>query len=350
MYEFLIKKTDIEIRFLEFMKNKFLILLLITYFTVANLCGQGIYRDVPRLDSLIYRLNELSKVNEKNETVQHYAAMFYINAVLHGYKSNEALHYLRLCESKIDSFGYGVGYDWDAFQDGSINSKTTNYSVTITEHMLPLIYGYKNAVVSRNRIYHLVNSFKKIPLADTLDHGICIAYSDNLNDAVGCVHNTNISCANFIEKLRPIYFLDSNLLIIQKKIIEREIYSYNEKDTSYLYWDRDTGICDQNHLANSALQMYNLPNDELKKIAVMLYKKILSKPDKNMSALIGQCALLLIDDAHYEYIYKVLSDLIEKKSDYKDYYSYKFESSQISSNMNYFLCLLREKWISESRY
>jgi hypothetical protein len=289
------------------------------------------------------------KTETSNETVQHYAAMFYINATIHGYDSKEASIYLKICEDNIDSLGYGLGYAWDAFQDGTVNDKTTNYSVTITEHMLPLIYGYENKVVSKARILHMVEAYKKFPLADTHSNGDCIAYSDHRNDIVGCVHNTNISCAKFIERIKRLGMADKELKKQQKRIIQREITSFIIKDTSYYYWDKDSILCDQNHLASSALQMYDLKNIELRRIALLLTEKILRNKEKNVKSLIGQCALLLIDDTHYNEMYKVIDDLLKNKSDYVDFDNYKFNNARISSNINNFLCLLREKWIKKSK-
>jgi hypothetical protein len=306
--------------------------------------------DFKNLDSLIVRLNNHSKKTEiGNETVQYYAAMFYTNASLYGYKSKEAKYYLNRCEAKIDSFGYGQGYEWDAFQDGTMNDKNTNYSITLTEHMLPLIYGYKKKAVKKSRIVHMVEAFKKFPLADTLKNGDCIAYSDHPNDIVGCVHNTNISCAKFIERIKKIGLADKKLKLLQERIIQREISAFIEKDTSFYYWDKDKILCDQNHLSSTALQMYDIPDPKAKKIALLLTEKILSKMERNVKSLIGQCAVLSIDDRHYQEMYKVVDDLLNKRSDYQDFDDYRFDNPQVSASINYYFCLLRENWLKRAK-
>lgn len=322
---------------------------LVLFIIIASFSySQNDNSDIKRLDSLISRLNiHTLKVETSNETVQHYAAMFYINATIHGYTSKEAMTYLKKCEGKIDSFGYGLGFAWDAFQDGTVNDISTNYSITITEHMLPLIYGYEHKVVDKARILNMITAYKKFPLADSLTNGDCIAYSDHKNDIVGCVHNTNISCAKFIERIKRLGLADRELKKQQKRIIQREINSFVVKDTNYYYWDKDSIPCDQNHIANSALQMYDLKNPELHRIALLLTEKVLRNKEKNVMSLIGQCALLSINDAHYDEMHRVIDDLLKNKSDYVDYHSYKFNSAQISSNINYFLCLLKEKWIKK---
>lgn len=330
--------------------TRFFLVFVSLIFAVSYSYSQNDYRDIKRLDSLISRLNNHTlKTETANETVQHYAAMFYINATIHGYNSKEAMMYLKKCEEKIDSFGYGLGFAWDAFQDGTVNDVSTNYSITITEHMLPLIYGYEHKVVDKARIIHMIEAYKKFPLADSLANGDCIAYSDHKNDIVGCVHNTNISCAKFIERIKRLGMADRELKKQQKRIIQREISSFVVKDTNYYYWDKDSIPCDQNHIANSALQMYDLQNPELQRIALLLTEKVLRNKEKNVMSLIGQCALLSINDAHYNEMYKVIDDLLKNKSDYVDFHSYKFNNAQISSNINYFLCLLKEKWIKKSK-
>jgi len=57
----------------------------------------------------------------------------------------------------------------------------------------------------------------------------------------------------------------------------------------------------------------------------------------------------LIDDSHYEEIYKIVDDLLNKKSDYIDFYDYKFGNARIGSNINYYFCLLREKWLTRAK-
>lgn len=330
------------------MKYKLILLGIYLVPLFSEAIGQKSFNKVSKLDSLIYRLNNHSKKTEtSNETVQYYAAMFYTNATIYGYNSNEAKHYLSKCEAKIDSFGYGLGFAWDAFQDGTINDKTTNYSITITEHMLPLIYGYENKVVHKRRILHMIDAFKKFPLADTMKQGDCIAYSDHANDIVGCVHNTNISCAKFIERLRKSGLADKSLKKLQERIIQREINSFLEKDTSYYYWDKDSILCDQNHLSSTALQMFDIPNPILKRIALLLNEKIHKHKEKNVKSLIGQCAILSIDDKHYEEMYKVVNELLDKRSDYADFDDYRFDNPMVSASINYYFCLLREKWVKD---
>ena len=120
-------------------------------------------------------------------------------------------------------------YEWDAFQDGTLNSDTTNYTITMTmtDHLgLPFIEGYKNKLVNDDELLDIFEKLLLIPKADTIQDGICFSYSDSQNDQVGCVHNVNISVAYFINEILNLNLIDKSFQSIVDSIIIRENNAY----------------------------------------------------------------------------------------------------------------------------
>jgi hypothetical protein len=281
---------------------------------------------------------------EGAEKSQHYLAnMVYYYAKTDGWKSKKTKVYLKKLFSSIDSFGFGLGYEWDAFQDGTINSSKTNYTITITEHVGPIVIeAYKNNVVSKKRVHQLLEAFKKIPLADTFKIGKCIAYSDNMNDKVGCVHNVNISGAYFISLLVSAITVDSSLIKLKNDIIERELNLYIKKDSSYVYWDGSPTTCDQNHLSYQAWCMNRINDVRTQEISNEIIKKIELNFDNNLQALIGQVRLASINKNINNKVFSTLNEIfITKKNNYKEIDGYYFHKPRTLSELLFLVTRLK---------
>lgn len=269
-------------------------------------------------------------LNDNLENEPHaisYIAFTYAN--LYGWKDKRTIEYLNKLYKLIDLNGYGLGYEWDAFQDGSINNKETNYTITITDHIgITLLEGFKNNAVSELRLKNLTDLLIKIPNADSLGYGNCISYSDNKNDIVGCVHNVNIGTAYFLNGISKLGIYQNQSYLLEKvnKIIERELFSYIKEKKNYYYWDKSKALSDQNHLAYQAWCLVNIKNDKTQLIGKEIIHNIFQNKVKDISSLIGQIRLLKYYETDNENLYEVLNALIKgEKTDYtgSDVYSLK---------------------------
>lgn len=94
--------------------------------------------------------------------------------------------------------GYGLGYAWDAFGDGSVNPADTTYAITLSDHVGPILLdGWRAGVVPAERVQQIVDLLGSFPLVD--GDGTCIAYSSSPADvAAPCVPNINASAAAFL--------------------------------------------------------------------------------------------------------------------------------------------------------
>lgn len=157
------------------------------------------------------------------------AYLMYSNGNINGWENELTVkYYLRSLEI-LEENSYGLQYEWDAFQDGTLNSDTTNYTITMTDHLgLPFIEGYKNKLVNDNELLNIFEKLLLIPKADSIQDGICFAYSDSPNDQVGCVHNVNISLNR--EKT------------ISSLIVYLRVLPINDFDADSLYNDLETII------------------------------------------------------------------------------------------------------------
>ncbi len=96
--------------------------------------------------------------------------------------------------------GFGLGYAWDAYQDGSVNPQSTSYTVTTAGHVGQIVLqAWRNGAVDDSVIEGIVDSLLATP---RLDGGKCLAYSTSRNDAAKpCVYNVNIGAAAFLVNL-----------------------------------------------------------------------------------------------------------------------------------------------------
>ncbi|WNB17741.1 hypothetical protein [Marivirga arenosa] len=262
-------------------------------------------------------------LTEKAETTtiklgqNHYIAyLTYANALLYGWKHEKVKTKLNALYEEIEKNGYGLGYSWDAFQDGSVNPDTTNYTITITDHVgLVLLKGYLAGVVEEARIHHLVNALQRIPLADSIKLGNCLAYSDSPYDQIGCVHNVNISAAQFLNSINVLTNLKvKNIDYEIDQILTREINSYQPAEKNFLYWDGGSRLTDQNHLAFQVWCMLDLDKSKLDVIAEEILDSLIVNREKTISALIGQLRLLTYNDTNAN---SIMTELLLLLSNHK---------------------------------
>lgn len=175
--------------------------------------------------------------------------------------------------------GYGFEEDYDAFQDGSKNLKSTIYTVTNTDHVgEPLLEGYKQGVVPRSKVESIVNRLMTQPVIST-PNGKCLLYSNNPNDANWCVLNVSLGAAGFLQKaydagiqvpgqltlvndLKPLIVwsyekgveeISADAQGVNQVIIKQGFWPYAyEKTTGTWQFSRDSRAQDWNHNAYMA--------------------------------------------------------------------------------------------------
>jgi len=270
------------------------------------------------------------------ERLYTYSAIALSNSIVNGWNHDITNRFLTKTYETIDNKGYGINEAWDAFQDGTINDASTNYTVTMSAHAgNTLLAGYRNGIVPKERIDHLIQELSKVPEADGLPNGKCLAYSANDNDRIGCVHNVNINVAYFYNELSKEGLATSQMVAMRDLIIEREKYSYLPDKMNWLYWDRQDILTDQNHLAFQVWNMYYLDDAESKELAKAIIDKITLNREKTVKALIGQLLLLPIDDRDSDSLYKVLKELLSfaKLSDYQPDLVYDVRNPTIAAQL-----------------
>lgn len=115
---------------------------------------------------------------------------------------------------KKSGSGYGIGeldancnpVATDAFNDGSQNDPNTIYTVTLADHVGPMLLdAYDQGAVSGSEVQFVVDALMNQPTQDfTLPDGRgpfkCMLYSDNANDEGYCVNNVTLGAAAFLQR------------------------------------------------------------------------------------------------------------------------------------------------------
>lgn len=100
--------------------------------------------------------------------------------------------------------GWGLNEAWDAFQNGTVNPSGTSYTITMADHVGPvLLDAYAEGLVPASDILDLVGLLMTTQTPEWTSIGKCIAYSRNSNDNVSAsngrnVHNVNAAAAAFL--------------------------------------------------------------------------------------------------------------------------------------------------------
>ena len=263
------------------------------------------------------------------------AYLMYSNAVINGWNDIKTNTYFQNCIEIISSNSYGLDYEWDAFQDGTINSIETNYTIRMTDHVgYPFIEGYKNGFIDESYLIKIFEKLNNVPEADTLGNGVCIAYSDSPFDQIGCVHNVNISVAYFISELLDLNMIEPTYLNLVDSIIHRELTSYIPSVNNYLYWDGSDRLTDHNHLCFQAWCMSKLDNFKSKEISMNLINEMILNREKTISSLIGYLRILTINSQLEDSLYNDLSNIVNNTDSlYTQSESYNFENPRVKAQL-----------------
>jgi len=277
------------------------------------------------VDSVKYEVNDLHTLSY----------LYYSKALLFGWNDPEVVQELKFLLSFIESSGFDLNREWDAFGDGTINNDSTIYTITLTDHLgIVLVDAYKSRAINDDILTEISNLLLNISPADSLNDGYCISYSDNINDIVGCVHNVNISYALFLQKMKELDFDIDSIDYFIDEIVKREKSAYLPNQFNFPYWDGNDRLTDQNHLCFQAWCMTQIDDTESQSISFEIINSILSNRDKSISSLIGHLRILPYATSIEDSIY---SDLINIKNAtdtvYSDNSSYSFDNPRIVSQL-----------------
>ena len=145
----------------------------------------------------------------------------------------------RLMALRNPDGGWGVNQPFDAFSDGSINPASTSYTVTMTDHVGPLLLaawqkGLLTDAEPLTTIGALLMRIPKWPVAG----GHCVAYSTSVNDqksAKQCVHNVNASLGLFLGQLADAGVPVSGASNLRMMITRAEVASYDVRAKNWPY-------------------------------------------------------------------------------------------------------------------
>lgn len=135
------------------------------------------------------------------ETPATYAFLAGSIAEVRGWNDPDVQTYLnKVYAQRLASGGYGLGYAWDAFQDGSVNPATTTYAITVTGQVgRVMLDGYQAGAVPKAEIERLVQVTLNMPRSTaTGQPGICLSYSSRASDMPYCVPNITASAGKFL--------------------------------------------------------------------------------------------------------------------------------------------------------
>lgn len=297
---------------------------------MLNGCAVDVNTNAVEWRTLAIRLIKKAESYD-SENIHYLSYMAYSYGLIYDWQHPSARGYLQRAIDSAKKNGYGLGYAWDAFQDGTINPDSTDYTITLTDHVgLAYVSAYKSGVLPKEYLIDILERVLTMPMADSLNNGICISYSDSPFDQIGCVHNVNISVAQFLNSL--VEFDEFEMFeLTQKidKILTRENSSYLINEKNYYYWDGNKRLTDQNHLAFQAWCMSVINNPESNKIGSEIINNLVGSREKSISAVIGHLRILPFNSANADSLKFELNELLaQRDTTYIISKSYNLESSR----------------------
>lgn len=160
--------------------------------------------------------------------------------------------------------GWGLDSDYDNFGDGSVNPASTTYTVTLADHVGPVL-------LDAFRSGHPSVAWADIQACASLlmttqsylfTSGRCLAYSRSSNDAVNAtndkgVHNASVLAGWFLLQAQAAGFSAGGLNQRVVDIVRHEVASYN-RSTKFWPYRGDQADSDTDHTAAEAWAMYSL--------------------------------------------------------------------------------------------
>jgi hypothetical protein len=126
------------------------------------------------------------------------ASLLWLDTQANGWHSPEVPGLIAAVEATANpDGGYGLSTQWDAYQDGTVNSASTSYNATTAGHVGPvMLTGYLEGAVPAVLINRAVDSILDMPRSFD---GTCLPYSNSPNDLTkSCVWNVSFGAAAFV--------------------------------------------------------------------------------------------------------------------------------------------------------
>ena len=187
-----------------------------------------------------------------------YASMAEACGRLYGWKHSYTSGYLaKVYALQNPDGGWGLGREYDAFQDGSVNGPDTTYTVTLADHVgMPLLAGWQAGVVPRARVQGVVDLLMAMPRIP-VEHGQCVAYSTRPADCQPGyeVHNVSAGVAYFLHRAAAAGFGATGMHRLITDITVHQVHAYRPDDVWWPYIG-DGDLQDVDHQAYSAQSMY----------------------------------------------------------------------------------------------
>lgn len=201
--------------------------------------------------------------DDGRQSAHAYAYMAGASARVYGWSHAWTQSYLsKLYSLQNPDGGYGLGAEYDAFSDGTINASTTSYAVTMADHVGPvLLAGYKAGAVTRDRVQSVVDMLVAWRQLIEVARGVCVSYSTWEWDAYSwmCVHNVNAGVASFLHDAASAGFGATGMHRLITDITVKETADYLVDGRGWPYMtDGSTSVQDPDHEAYTADSMYRL--------------------------------------------------------------------------------------------
>lgn len=191
-----------------------------------------------------------------------YAYMAAAVGYRYGWTDPRVVTYLaKLYSLRNPDGGWGLGTAWDAFQDGTTNPATTTYTVTLADHVGPvLLEAYQHGLVPAADVQAMVNLLMSTHSTIYTASGRCIAYSRSGFDnavTVGCVHNVNSAAAWFLLEARAAGFDAPGLVTKVAEMVRMEAGAWKWQTRWWPYIGTGSPA-DTDHTAAQAWQTWDL--------------------------------------------------------------------------------------------
>lgn len=181
---------------------------------------------------------------------------------LRGWNDPRTQAYLdKMLSMKNPDGTYGLPCDYDQFNDGTVNPKTTGYTVTMAGHVgATELEAYKathDPVIGAD-LHNLVLKIRATPQINTAA-GTCLAYTAAAVDQkpAYCVHNVNAGAAYFLLRANEAGQGASGIAAIAANVTRRETAAYSIYSNEWPYADNGR-VSDPDHTAYEVESMYFL--------------------------------------------------------------------------------------------
>lgn len=205
-------------------------------------------------------ISKFRAVDDGKQGAFAYAYMAGATGRVYGWSHTWTTNYLNTVYALANpNGGYGLNRPYDAFNDGSVNPSTATYTVTLADHVGPiLLAGYQAGVVPRDKVQSIVDLLMTTPRVP-VPVGQCVAYSRQTVDAQPgyCVHNVNAGVAAFLSDAAAAGIGATGQAKLIADITQHEVGAYRPARAWWPYI-ADGADQDTDHDSYSADSMYRL--------------------------------------------------------------------------------------------